>query len=153
MTERVPLEVKDDVAVTDPPVIADERSVVIPPVTALRVVAKRFVAVAFVKVAFVAVSEEIKAVVALKSVAKRLVEVAFVLRRLVMVPVVLKSVFAVKTEDEAFPKVVCPVTVRVEAVVVAKVEVPFTVNFPFVRRSPFGAAKKLRFSAQLDPFQ
>jgi hypothetical protein len=38
-------------------------------------------------------------------------------------------------------------------VVVASVEVPTTVNVPFVKRFPLGSAKKLRFSVHALPFQ
>ena len=132
MTERVPLEVRDDVAVILPIVAVPPRSVEIPEVTALKVVAKRLEEVALVKVALVAVSVVKIAVAALRRVAKRLEEVALVLRRLVIVP---------------------SVTVSFVIVVVARVEVPTIRSVPLARRLPLGSAKKLRFSVQADPFQ
>ena len=54
---------------------------------------------------------------------------------------------------EAVLRVVCPVTVRVEAVVVASVVVPTTVSLPFVLKFPCASARKLRFSAHVEPFQ
>ena len=67
VTERVPLDVSEEVAVRVPKVAELPESVVMNPVTALR------------------------------SVARKLVEVAFVLVRLLIVPVVAKSVLIVPT--------------------------------------------------------
>ena len=76
VTARVPLDVRDEVAVTDP-------IVALPPVR-----------------------EEMVAVTAFKSVAKKLELVALVLVRLVTVPVVEKRLVEVNPVAEAFPKVV-----------------------------------------------
>ena len=88
VTESVPLEVKDEVAVMEPNVEDPPVSVDMTPVRAFRLVAKRLVEVAFVSVAFVAVKLVIAAVTALRRVAKRLDEVALVFTRLEMVPLV-----------------------------------------------------------------
>ena len=91
MTESVPLEVSEDVAVRLPPVIVPPVKEVINPVTALREVVKKLEDVALVSVAFVAVKLVITEVTALKSVAKRLEEEALTFRRLVISACVLKS--------------------------------------------------------------
>jgi hypothetical protein len=70
----------------------------------------------------------ISASVARSDEKKPLVEVLFVVWRLVMVPVVASIVVAVSAVAEAVFKVVCPVTVREEAVVVAKVTNPLAVR-------------------------
>ena len=88
VTERVPLEAKDEVAVRVPKVPDPPVNEEMTPVRALKVVAKRFVEVALVRTASVAVKLEMTAVTALKSVAKRLDEVAFWLVKLVIVPFV-----------------------------------------------------------------
>ena len=88
VTERVPLEVSEDVAVIEPNVEDPPVSEEMTPVNAVRLEAKRLVEVAFVRVAFVAVRFVIAAVTALRSVAKRLDEVALVLERLAIVPLV-----------------------------------------------------------------
>ena len=88
-TVRVPLEVKDEVAVRDPIVAVPPRREEIPAVTALKVVAKRLVEVALVKVALEAVRVVMIAVAALRRVAKKLEDVALVVRRLAIVPLVL----------------------------------------------------------------
>ena len=72
---------------------------------------------------------------------------------LVLVELVEKRLVAVRAEAEAVLRVVWLETVSIETVVVASVEVPSTVNLPFVRRFPCGSAKKFRFSVQAAPFQ
>ena len=99
-TLRVPLDTNEEVAVIDPNVEEDPRSVVIPPVIAVRVVAKRLVVVALVSVAFVAVRLVTIAVTAFKRVAKKLVLVLLVVVKLLTVPVVAKSVPIVPTVVE-----------------------------------------------------
>ena len=132
VTERVPLDVNDEVAVIDPIVAVPPKSDEIPPVTALKVVAKRLEDVALVKVALVAVRVVMIAVARLARVAKKLEDVALVLRRLVIVPLVAKRLVEVIPVEDALERVVWPVTVRVDAVVVAKVEVPVTAREPVV---------------------
>ena len=46
----------------------------------------------------------------------------------------------VRADDDAFPKVVCPVTEKVEAVVVARVVVPDTKSNPPMLRFPVAEA-------------
>ena len=90
-TVRVPLEVREDVAVIDP-------KVAVPPV-----------------------KEEIMPVTALNSVAKRLDEVALVLVRLVMLPVVEKRLVTVPTVVLEVLRTDCPLTVNAVAEAVASV--------------------------------
>ena len=97
------------------------------PLVEVLLVVTRLVVVALVKVALVAVSEVKNAVVAARIDAKKLVVVASV-----------KVAF---------------VAVRLEIVVVARVEVPDTVRVPFARRFPLASTAKLRFSVQAEPFQ
>jgi hypothetical protein len=92
VTLSVPLEVRDDVAVIDPPV-----RVLMVEVIALSVVAKKLVLVAFVAVRFVK-----KPVVAFKSVAKRLVLVAFVVEALVAAKLLVAV--ALVTERDVSPE-------------------------------------------------
>ena len=106
VTERVPLDVSDEVAVIDPIVAVPPRSDEIPAVTALKVVAKRLVEEALVSVASVAVRLVKTAVTAFRRVAKKLEDVAFVVRRLVIVPLVLVRVFAVSAVADAVLRVV-----------------------------------------------
>jgi hypothetical protein len=80
-----------------------------------------------VAVMFPLVSEENVAVIALRRVAKKLVDVAFVVELLI-------------AENDV-------------AVVVASVEVPTTVSFPFVLRFPCASARKFKFSVHAVPFQ
>jgi hypothetical protein len=80
VTFNVPLEVRDEVAVMEPPVIEPAVRVVMKEVTAFRRVAKRLEEVALVAKRF-----EVEAFVAAKS----FVAVAFRTVRLVMVPLVL----------------------------------------------------------------
>lgn len=94
VTFNVPLAVRDEVAVIDPPVI-------VPPVNVVK-----------------------KALMPLSKVAKRLDDVAFVLVRLVIEPLVLVRLVAVRPVDEAFPKVVWPLTVRAVADAFPKLDVP-----------------------------
>ena len=56
----------------------------------------------------------------------------------------------VRKEDEAFPRVDCPVTVRVDAVVVAKVEVPVTTKVLVVVAFPRIALVKFPSVARRD---
>jgi hypothetical protein len=62
-------------------------------------------------------------------------------------------VSAVRDDDDALLRVVLPVTLREEIVVVASVEVPKTSKFPDVVAFPCPSTKKLRFSVHADPFQ
>jgi hypothetical protein len=77
----------------------------------------------------------ISASVARSDEKKPFVEVLLVDWRLVIVPVVASSVVAVKAVAEAVFNVLCPVTVREEAVVVAKVTSPLAVS-PVVEALP-----------------
>ncbi len=123
VTANVPFDVRDEVAVIEPPV-----------------------------------NVLIVDVIAFNTVAKKLDDVAFVDERFVIVAFVPNKFVEVRTDEEAFPRVVCPVTARVpfdvrdevavifpevkspavipevirfDIVVVARVEVPVTANVPF----------------------
>ena len=153
VTLRVPLDVREEVAVILPPLREEKVEVM-----ALSVVAKKLVEVAFVAVRFVK-----KPVVAFRRVVKKLVEVAFVItpfteERLVEVLLVVNPFVALKLVAErlvvdAFPRVVCPVTFKVEAVVVARLDVPNTLNPPVVVAFPLASMVKLLFAVQALPFQ
>jgi len=114
VTFNVPFEVKEDVAVIDPPV-----RVLMVPVTALKIEEKRLVEVALVRVALVAVRLVNNPVTPFSRVAKKLVEVA-----LVIVPVVANKLVAVALVKVAL------VLVRLVMVVVASVLVPVTERVP-----------------------
>ena len=60
---------------------------------------------------------------------------------------------AVTPVADAVLRVVCPVTVTLEMVVVAKVEVPVTAREPVVDAFPFPSTLKLKFSCQFESFQ
>jgi hypothetical protein len=62
-------------------------------------------------------------------------------------------VVAVRAVAEAVASVVCPVTDKVVAVVVARVEVPIATNLPDVVALPLISTTKFKFSVQADPFQ
>jgi hypothetical protein len=125
-TVSVPCEVRDDVAVIEPPV-----SVLIVAVTAFNIEAKRFVEVLLI------VTDD---------VAKRLVAEAFVEIKLANEPVVALNISTLN---------VCAkisLAVKSVAVVVARVVVPNTVNRPVVVAAP-ASMRKFGFSTQALPLQ
>jgi hypothetical protein len=147
VTVSVPFDVNDEVAVIDPPVTVPLVRFVKNAVTPLRSEAKRLVVVALV-----AVKLDVEALVAAK-----LVVVAFVVVELVAVsPVIVANVekklaivpFVEKRLVEVALEVVSELTV-----VVARVEVPSTAKRPEVVALPLASTRKLRFSAQVTPFQ
>jgi hypothetical protein len=126
LTVSVPCEVRDDVAVIEPPV-----SVLIVAVTAFNIEAKRFVEVLLI------VTDD---------VAKRLVAEAFVEIKLANEPVVALNISTLN---------VCAkisLAVKSVAVVVARVVVPNTVNRPVVVAAP-ASIRKFGFSTQALPLQ
>ena len=62
-------------------------------------------------------------------------------------------VLAVRADVEALVRVVCPVTVSVEAVVVESVEVPSAVNLPDEVALPLASTAKLELAVHPLPFQ
>jgi hypothetical protein len=108
--------------------------------------------IALVVVLLVTVRSPIEARVATSDDTNELVEVLLVLVKFVMNPVVALRRVAKKLDEVAFV-ITALLAVRLVIVVVASVEVPTTVNFPFAKRFPCASAKKLRFSVHADPFQ
>jgi hypothetical protein len=106
VTFSVPLEVRDEVAVIEPPV-----KVLIVLVKAFRTDEKRLVEVALVRVEFVARRFVKTTDVAPKTVVKKLVVVAFVATRLLMVALLIVVVASVlvPTTVSALPGVVVPI--------------------------------------------
>ena len=171
----MPLDVREEVAVILPPLREEKVEVMALSVVAKKLVEVAFVAVRFVKKPVVAFRRVVKKLVEVAFVITPFTEERLVEVLLVVNPFVALKLVAERLVVDAFPRVVCPVTfnvpdevspvvdavpstvwpetLRVEAVVVARLDVPNTLNPPVVVAFPLASMVKLLFAVQALPFQ